>query len=46
MFSDLLLGYYSKYTLNKRKINFDSNEPVFMYLTGHGGDYYFKIREK
>jgi glycosylphosphatidylinositol transamidase (GPIT) subunit GPI8 len=38
------MGYYPKFTINKRKLTFKEQEPYFIYVTGHGGDTYFKIR--
>lgn len=35
---------YPSYTLNLNRLKLD-NSPYLIYLTGHGGDYYFKIRE-
>ncbi len=34
---------YPPHTLNFKKLKLD-DEPYFIYLTGHGGDFYFKIR--
>ena len=36
---------YPSITLNKNRLKMD-DEPYFIYTTGHGGDYYFKIRER
>lgn len=34
---------YSPDTLNLKRLDVN-NEPFFLYVTGHGGDFYFKIR--
>lgn len=44
--ADILMGLYSPFTLNKNKFVLEPNEPLFVYVTGHGGDTYFKIRER
>jgi phosphatidylinositol glycan class K len=44
--SSILMGFYDRSTLNKQKLQLSESEPLFIYLTGHGGDKYFKIREK
>jgi glycosylphosphatidylinositol transamidase (GPIT) subunit GPI8 len=36
---------YSRHTLNLHRLKLD-NSPYLIYLTGHGGDFYFKIRER
>jgi phosphatidylinositol glycan class K len=42
--SNILMGFYDRRTLNKRRLHLQKNEPIFIYVTGHGGDTYFKIR--
>lgn len=45
---DAIRGKHSRYQLNKDKLHnyFDQKQPLFVYVTGHGGDYYFKVRER
>lgn len=43
---DSLRMRYSESTLNINKIKIQGNEPFFIYFSGHGGDNYFKIRER
>jgi glycosylphosphatidylinositol transamidase (GPIT) subunit GPI8 len=45
-FAEIVMGYYGRETLNKRKIRLSRDEELFVYVTGHGGDTYFKIRER
>lgn len=40
------MGLYHKFTLNKRKLKMKTTPTLFIYITGHGGDLYFKIRER
>ena len=44
--SDVLSHRYPEYTLNKKRLSLSKKEPFFIYITGHGGDFYFKIRER
>lgn len=44
--AEILMGFYSPFTLNKKKFKLQPSEPLFVYVTGHGGDTYFKIRER
>lgn len=36
---------YKPEIINKQRIKLDE-QPYLVYLTGHGGDFYFKIRER
>ena len=45
-FFRVLLGRHHRYTApNQRLDNIDENTNVFIYLTGHGGDQFFKFRD-
>ena len=47
---NIFMGNYPKYVLNKRRLNIQQGDNeqfnIFFYVTGHGGDFYFKVREK
>jgi glycosylphosphatidylinositol transamidase (GPIT) subunit GPI8 len=43
--AELVHMKYRPHTLNGKKLPWD-DQPYFFYATGHGGDYYFKIRER
>ena len=40
----IIMKYHPK-TLNSKRLKLN-NEPYLVYITGHGGDFYFKIRER
>ena len=42
--ADVFSNQYSSYVLNKKRLMISENEPLFIFVTGHGGDYYFKMR--
>lgn len=43
--SKIMMGFHPPFALNKKRLKL-KNEPLFIYITGHGGDLYFKIRER
>lgn len=43
---DTLRGKSNPDELNKRKLSLTPDTNVFLYVTGHGGDSYFKLRER
>jgi glycosylphosphatidylinositol transamidase (GPIT) subunit GPI8 len=42
----MLGGKWAPNQPNIHRLPVALSEPYFIYLTGHGGDYYFKVRER
>ena len=40
---NLFRGRYSAEYPENKKMNTDANSKIFVYMTGHGGDNFFKI---
>lgn len=42
--ANIFANQYPPSLINKKRLTLSKDEPLFIFVTGHGGDYYFKMR--